>query len=513
MLLHSIKRKRSILSKKIVFVGPSGVGKSTIRKWLFEGESLFKLLENPIEPTYGFENYSYNLLQNLGVFDLAGQEQERWFSEDKNVFNDSDIILNILDSRHAPKITVDYIRKAIALQPVQSKQANIFFLIHKIDLIDEIQLLKIKDHIEAYRKEIKKNYKTDLNIYYTSIKPEHLYTTINAFVDVFRKSGLDNEGEMDTKLIQLNINLFNTLKTQKVLSLERLISNLETSKSTLQTLISSYETANFLRTKKMDKQTLVYLTEKGEVYYEQVLKSFLDLSNKDLASKKAAPVSEDQKFEPEKLIYGIMISDSNGKTLIVAETKKCSLRDALNKADNPQFDLELIPMFLNAMSKFAEEINVQDLSSFRVQGGNIKMSSLSKKNLTLTIFTHPDLDMEFVKEDFSIMFEDFMHNYEPYLASFMKTGNATKFLDFIPDAVDLIKSIVAKYLKITSDITPFDLNEAKGIYSKLNQVDENALSMESQLQIKSLKVKLLETILAEDAQGFSLIEKDVLQFI
>ena len=418
-----------------------------------------------------------------------------------------------MDSRHAPKIIVDYIRKAIALQPVQSKQAKIFFLIHKIDLIDEFQIAKIEEHIENYKKEIKKTYKTDLNIYFTSIKPIHLYTTINAFVDVFRQSGLDNEGEMDTKLIQLNIDLFNTLKTQKVLSLERLVANLETSKSTLQTLISSYETACFLKTKKMDKQTLVYLTEKGEEYYEQVLKSFLDLSKKNAISERTTPEIEAQKFEPEKLIYGIMISDSNGKTLIVAETKGESLKDALNKADNPQFDLELIPMFLNAMSKFAEEINVQDLSSFRVQGGNLKMSSLSKNTLTLTIFTHPDVDMDFVKEDFSIMFEDFMQNYEPYLERFEKTGNATKFLDYIPEAVELIKKIASKYVKTTSDISPFDVDEAKKIYGKLNQVNENSLSVESQLQIKSLKVRLLETILAEDAQGFSLIEKDILQFI
>ena len=488
------------------------MGKSTIRKWLFEGESLFKLLENPIEPTYGFENYSYNLLENLGVFDLAGQEQERWFTEDKSIFNDSDVILNILDSRHAPKIIVDYINKALTLQPIQSKQAKIFFLIHKIDLIDEVQIEKIKDFIEKFKKEIKKRYKTDLNIYFTSIKPQNLYTTITAFVDIFKQAGLDTEGEMDTKLIKLNVDLFNTLSSQKVLSMERLITNLQTSKTTLQTLVTSYEQAKFLKTKKMDKQTLIYLTEKGEEYYEQVLKSFLDLAKYQIKPKLTPSVEEEKQICPEELIYGIMISDSNGKTLIVAETKDNSLKDALNKANNPQFDLELIPMFLNAMSKFAEEINVQDLSSFRVQGGNLKMSSLSKKNLTLTIFSHPSIDMDLVKEDFSIMFEDFMHEFEPYLEKFNKTGNATKFLDFIPDAVELIATIVSKYLKINSEISPFDADHAKKIYGKMNRIDETGLSVEKQLQIKSLKVKLLETIIAEDSKGFSLLESDIKQF-
>ena len=34
-----------------------------------------KLLENPLEPTYGAENYNYEFLKNLGVVDLAGQER------------------------------------------------------------------------------------------------------------------------------------------------------------------------------------------------------------------------------------------------------------------------------------------------------------------------------------------------------------------------------------------------------------------------------------------------------
>ena len=153
------------------------------------------------------------------MFDLAGQEQERWFSEEKSIFNDSDVILNILDARHAPKIILDYIKKAMSLQPVQSKQAKIFFLIHKIDLIDEIQLGKIKDITQNYAKEIKKTYKTNLNLYFTSIKPKYLYNTITAFVDIFKQAELDIEGEMDTKLIKLNVDLFNTLQTQYLILL------------------------------------------------------------------------------------------------------------------------------------------------------------------------------------------------------------------------------------------------------------------------------------------------------
>ena len=170
------------MTKKIVFVGPQEVGKSTLRTWLFEGDSLFRLIENPLEPTFGVENFSYDLLQNLGVFDLAGQETDRWFNEEKSIFNDSDIILNILDARHATKIIIDYIKRAIKLQLVQSPTAKIFFLVHKIDLVEASQLKRLKTRLNFLAKEIRKIEKQELQIFYTPIKQDYLYSTISAFI-------------------------------------------------------------------------------------------------------------------------------------------------------------------------------------------------------------------------------------------------------------------------------------------------------------------------------------------
>jgi len=133
------------LPKKVVLVGPQEVGKSTLRKWIFEGDSVIKLLENPLEATFGIENYSYNLLKNdIGVFDLAGQEGDRWFEENVDVFNESDLILNVLDARFAPKILADKIDLALKVETKQAPNSFLFFLIHKIDLIDAKQLEKIK---------------------------------------------------------------------------------------------------------------------------------------------------------------------------------------------------------------------------------------------------------------------------------------------------------------------------------------------------------------------------------
>ncbi|MFX1594138.1 MAG: Rab family GTPase, partial [Promethearchaeota archaeon] len=78
------------MSKKIIFVGPPGAGKTTLRKIFFEGESSTKLLEYALEPTYGEESLILRLPglnQNVGIFDLAGQENERWLdTAEKSIF-------------------------------------------------------------------------------------------------------------------------------------------------------------------------------------------------------------------------------------------------------------------------------------------------------------------------------------------------------------------------------------------------------------------------------------------
>ncbi|MHA1672626.1 MAG: ADP-ribosylation factor-like protein [Promethearchaeota archaeon] len=502
------------MPKKLILVGPSGVGKSTLRKWLFEGEDALKLLENPLEPTYGFENFSYRLFKNLGVFDLAGQEFERWFDEEQEIFDESDIIINVLDARTATKIITDYLLKALVLQKKHSPAANVFFLIHKLDLIDEIQKNKLQKALDKQTKKILRDYNFHVNWYFTSIKSELISTAINAFVDLIQKSGLASDSRLDTDLIRLNADLFELLIDKEFIPLDdfhnRLRYKFQKEPKEVQVLIDSYREARLLQYHEIDNSTNISLTEEGRAYYDNVLRSFEGLT---LGEKVVEAIPVDEHKLPEFWIYGIMISDCNGKTLIIAETEGESLKDALNKANNPQFDLELIPMFLNAMSKFAEEINVQDLSSFRIQGANIKMSSLSKEDLTLTIFSHPDFRIDHLKNDFNRLFDEFLTQFERDIEIFGITGNATKFLQFVPEARTQIISVVEKYLRMEEDIAKFDVDKAKQLYGELNKIKEEDYSLEEQLRIKSLKLKLLETIIAEDPISYQEIEQEIVSMI
>ena len=84
--------------KKIIFVGPPNTGKTTIKSVFFEMANPVKLLKNSLDPTRGVNSTVYSLFDlELGVFDLAGQENENWFKKDRDVFNHTDLIICVLD--------------------------------------------------------------------------------------------------------------------------------------------------------------------------------------------------------------------------------------------------------------------------------------------------------------------------------------------------------------------------------------------------------------------------------
>ena len=129
------------MSEKIIFVGPPGAGKTTLRKVFFEGESSTKLLEYALEPTYGEESLIMrlpSLNQDVGIFDLAGQENKRWLDTDeKRIFIGTKLILIVIDIVSSYDEIFKFVRKIIDLRNTITPSTYIFVLLHKIDLVSE----------------------------------------------------------------------------------------------------------------------------------------------------------------------------------------------------------------------------------------------------------------------------------------------------------------------------------------------------------------------------------------
>ena len=135
------------MSKKIIFVGPSGAGKTTLRKLFFEGENSNKLLEYALEPTYGEESLILRLPginEDIGIFDLAGQENERWFSVDENsIFLDTKVILVIIDITAGLDEIITFIKRVIEVRNNLTPETMIYVLLHKIDLVSQKRIRDI----------------------------------------------------------------------------------------------------------------------------------------------------------------------------------------------------------------------------------------------------------------------------------------------------------------------------------------------------------------------------------
>ena len=133
------------MSKKIIFVGPPNAGKTTLRKIFFEGEDRSKLLEFGLEPTHGQESVFLKLSEDIGIFDLAGQENVRWLeTEEKSIFDETKILIVVIDITSPIEDILNFAEKIIEIRNDLTPSSFIYLLLHKKDLITRDKLTDIK---------------------------------------------------------------------------------------------------------------------------------------------------------------------------------------------------------------------------------------------------------------------------------------------------------------------------------------------------------------------------------
>ena len=146
-------------TKKIIFVGPPNTGKTTIKSVFFEMANPVKLLKNSLDPTRGVNSTVYSLFDlELGVFDLAGQENENWFKKDRDVFNHTDLIICVLDINKYLKENLAFIDDLIKIyQELKLHKCSLVILLHKIDLMEPLYVQHKNRAFDEYIKNEKCN--------------------------------------------------------------------------------------------------------------------------------------------------------------------------------------------------------------------------------------------------------------------------------------------------------------------------------------------------------------------
>ena len=188
-------------------------------KW----EIHLSFLNTSLEPTRGIDSSVFSFFDlNLGVFDLAGQENENWFKSDRIIFNNANVIICVLDVNTYLKEILDFLNNLINIY-LEMKLINcpMVVLIHKIDLIDKLYLQHKLKAIDDFFNKIKE-IQFEIEIYPTSIAKEYFFRTYDLISEIIIKvvkhrSFLINKSKLQSFRNDLKIILqYDILKQYKV---------------------------------------------------------------------------------------------------------------------------------------------------------------------------------------------------------------------------------------------------------------------------------------------------------
>ncbi|MFX1451100.1 MAG: hypothetical protein ACFFCM_09680 [Promethearchaeota archaeon] len=130
---------------------------------------------------------------------------------------------------------------------------------------------------------------------------------------------------------------------------------------------------------------------------------------------------------------GCLLSDKNGKKIASFEIYNGALdyfikKNMKDESKQENFNIDLIPMFICALERFSEEINIQNVPCINFEGTNIKLHCIfNLDNFSVIFFLNP---LVHIKAYEALIHNYFIKLYDEYRSEFqdiIKLGS----LDFI----------------------------------------------------------------------------------
>jgi len=186
------------MTTKISMIGKPEVGKTTIKKVIFEGENPNELILFPLEATISVKYSVHNFMGlKISLLDSPGQSLPLLLEDEQKqilTFGDTSAIIYVFDYptwiANSQDI-IDDIHKIYEIKKKQDTDAKIILFLHKIDLLIH---KKIGSMLALIRRQVIKqlNLPEELPIYFTSLHPNLIYTVYNALSDIFSNFSKDS---------------------------------------------------------------------------------------------------------------------------------------------------------------------------------------------------------------------------------------------------------------------------------------------------------------------------------
>ena len=492
------------MSKKIIFVGPSGAGKTTLRKIFFEGESSTKLLEYALEPTYGEESLILRLPginQDVGIFDLAGQENERWLETDeKAIFHGTKLILVVIDISSSYDEIVKFTRKIIDIRDALTPSTFIFVLLHKIDLVSEKKVREIKSVIKS-------DFSNGslLSFLFTSLKREYFAQTFSYFIDIMKiclQDILPDEGLL-LNMVDESLKIIQQIDNEVIVSKDDLYEKLNRPDKLVNFLIESLVNKGHIEIKNVENKDLLSLTNKGKVIYKKISEDFSPASFDKPESRSITKKLIVEEKAPS--FIGALIANKDGIALLNIELFDNALKNFISHSvpnDDTiiPVDLELIPMFISALEKFSLELNIHDLTGFGLKGSNLKMHIFSYDNYTVTIFMNPNINLKAIENKINNYFKNLFEAHKDKFEMGIKTGKLDDLFPLKETGKKWLEELNKSYQNMVINSEIMDKENAQVLYSKIDDLydDINKEFSVTLEKVKKLKVDIMKSIIEKD---------------
>ncbi|MFX1258361.1 MAG: hypothetical protein ACFFAN_10910 [Promethearchaeota archaeon] len=313
-----------------------------------------------------------------------------------------------------------------------------------------------------------------------------------------------------------------------VISKSDIQKKLRLSKNEINVITDYLVSKGYIKFKNVKNEKIFSLTHEGKKYYDKKLKYITFNEQFQRSGKKVGKTNIFNKFSIDKFpseenlpsFIGCFIADKNGKTLLTFELFDGALDYYLkghikDEERKEQLDIELIPLFISALEKFSEEINIRNLWDLKIKGANLKMRSFSYEKFTITFFINPNVNLKPVENKIKGYFEVLFKKYKNELELSLRTGLIENISHLNKLGREMLKELnkfvfLGEFKNIVNDLEFFDIIYARSLYNKLDELyNEFTLKFSIILEkIKQLKINLLKSILNEDLEEFkSIINK------
>jgi small GTP-binding protein len=491
------------MSKKIIFVGPPGVGKTTLRKIFFEYESAEQLREYSLDPTYGAESIVLNLGQKIGVFDLAGQENEKWLSgSESDVFQEATQIIIVVDGTSSFEEIVEFTNKVVNIRNAMCASAMIFLLVNKIDLLPDDQIKVKKQKIYARLSKTRK-----IKIEFTSIMKTYFLNTLIVFRDII-KATLAEEipvESIDLTLLKDILLVLNQFKDKNKIDRVKIEQALKLSNSRLTEILEILESKQFIfisRSETGDEE--INLAEEIGKKLIRVITTYskerLGIIQQDFIPKNICP-------EMAPPFIGFLLADESGRTIIVAEGRE----DALLGMDN----IDLISPFISALASFSKEIGIIDMAEFDLKGQNSSIYVYEYENFLCTLFLNKSTDIEHLKDEIRRFFQSIIDDNHDLFQEVLDTGSVGSLSEIQGRINEWLELLCSTYESKVKNLDLFDIETTKQIYERLDQLSYSLTSVNLiyENDIRTLKSRLVSAVMEKNINEIKEISRLTQNFI